>query len=148
MKRTPLSRRTPLQRQQLQRQRDDHLSRRPGVMPKRNDTGPSPATRKAVEARDGSCVVCGMRALNVWPPPQIHHRRPRQMGGTVREDTNGLANLILLCSQDHQRLESHRTAAYRAGLLLRSNEDPAAIPVLWHSRLVFLGHDGSVIPAP
>ncbi|HEX6443938.1 MAG TPA: HNH endonuclease signature motif containing protein, partial [Streptosporangiales bacterium] len=69
-----------------------------------SDTGPSKATRRALWDRaDGRCEVCGSTfAL------QAHHRRPRGAGGSRARDTNGLANLLLLCAASHLTVELNR----------------------------------------
>lgn len=88
-------------------------------------TGPDAATRDAVYERDAfRCVFCtGGTSL------QIHHRRPRGMGGSRDPQTNSLANLLLLCEDCHAWVESHREQALELGLLVRQGVDPASVPV-------------------
>jgi len=62
----------------------------------------------------------------------IHHRRPRGMGGTNRPDTNTLANLLLVCGAGnvmgcHGYLEKARTIALARGYLL-PKEGPESVP--------------------
>lgn len=108
-------------------------------------TGPSAAVRALVIAReDGCCARCGLRGGDhVWPPHQIHHRRPRGMGGTSRKDTNSPAALLYLCASCHARTESRRAEALDRGLLVRQTQDPAAVPVLYRSVWVLLRPDGT-----
>lgn len=76
---------------------------------------------------DGLCEVCG-RAEGV----DLHHRRPRAMGGSTRIDTNTPQNLLHLCRGCHDEIERNRTNAYLLGRLLRQT-DPLDQPVhLWH----------------
>lgn len=72
----------------------------------------------------------------------IHHRRPRRMGGSQLPDTNAPQNLLLLCPESHEMVESERTAAYEGGWLVRQDADPAHTPVLVLARLVKLGNNG------
>lgn len=90
----------------------------------RRKTGPDAKTVQGVFDRSGECCErCGGRG------EQIHHRRARSAGGTRREDTNGLQNLVLLCQADHAFIESNRTWAYAEGWLVRQWADPAYQPV-------------------
>lgn len=66
------------------------------------------------------------------------------MGGTVRRETNGQANLILLCASCHLRVESEREWAREQGLLVRQYATPADVPLTWHGVRVRLHDDGSV----
>lgn len=61
---------------------------------------------------------------------QIHHRKPRSMGGSKDPAINSPANLVLLCSRCHLWVETKgREAAYDRHLLLRHIEDAAQTPV-------------------
>jgi hypothetical protein len=67
-------------------------------------------------------------------PVSLHHRRARGSGGSKDSATNGPANLLYLCGSGtsphcHGWIESHRTAAYNAGWLVHSWDDPARVPV-------------------
>ena len=83
----------------------------------RVSTGPSAEVRAEVIARArGRCERCG-----TWADQgQVHHRKPRQMGGTSRPEINDASNLVLLCQLCHDDVESHRTDAYEAGWLRHS----------------------------
>lgn len=134
LRRTPLARKSPMRRQAVKaRERQTKA---------RVDTGPSPAQREAVLDRSlGCCEICG-RGLYYFQerrwlePHSIHHRRPRQMGGTSRTEINSPANLLLLCGDAttpdrcHGYVESHRADAYVNGWLVRATADPAQVPVL------------------
>ena len=74
---------------------------------------------------------------------QIHHRRPRAMGGSRSVDTNQPQNLVLLCLACHQWTEQNRERALLLGLLVRQGGDPATAPLfLRDGRLVYLTLDG------
>jgi hypothetical protein len=97
-----------------------------------------------------SCERCGVTVIGSFG--SVHHRTPRQMGGSVTasEDTS---RMVLLCGSGttgcHGTVERERLAAYHAGWLVRQGEDPHRIPiVLWDGRTVFLTSDGrySVFP--
>lgn len=67
----------------------------------------------------GLCELCGgYRASN------IHHRRPRGMGGTKAQWINEPSNLLALCGSGtmgcHGMIESNRAEAYDRGWLLRT----------------------------
>lgn len=66
------------------------------------------------------------------------------MGGTARQDNNGMAALILLCASCHAHVESHRTRALTDGYLVPQHADPLTAPLMWHGRRSLLGADGSV----
>jgi 5-methylcytosine-specific restriction protein A len=106
------------------------------------NTGPSPTVRRSVQERDSGCVNCG----RVDVACQIHHRRARGMGGSTRTDTNGPANLILLCLPCHSLVESRREWARARGLLVGQSQTPADVPVVWHGVRVLLCDDGRVTP--
>ncbi len=89
----------------------------------------SPAVRAIVVTRaKHRCEKCG-RNLAAGGG-QVHHRRPRGNGGSRAVDTNQAANLLYLCLDCHAWIESYRTAAYLAGLLVKSRTRPATVPVL------------------
>jgi 5-methylcytosine-specific restriction endonuclease McrA len=118
------------------------LIRRTRLKPTGKDTGPNGATRIAIIMRDESCCVrCGV-SLRVPLDYSIHHRIPRGRGGS-----NRLSNLILLCGSAttgcHSWIESHRGESYRQGWLVRTDEDPATVPVLYGGRgRVLLDNNG------
>ena len=119
---------------------------------RKKDTGPDWDTVMAVLARDGfRCVrdgapIQGERGVH-WV---VHHRRPRQMGGTRRADANSPANLLSLCSRCHEFVESERAEAYVNGWLVHTHHDPAKVPCLVEhgSRWVHLTDDGRYADGP
>ncbi|MFT4088965.1 MAG: HNH endonuclease [Gordonia sp. (in: high G+C Gram-positive bacteria)] len=70
------------------------------------------------------CERCGR------PGHDVHHRRPRQMGGTQAPSVHSVTNTVLLCRACHAWAERYREAAYRDGWLVHSWDDPARIPII------------------
>lgn len=96
-------------------------------------------TRDLIQQRAlGLCERCGN------PGTDIHHRQPRQMGGTNRPDIHDPPNLLLLCRTCHTHIERHRDYAYETGWLVHSWDTPADISiVVWMYRMeVWLEPDG------
>jgi 5-methylcytosine-specific restriction enzyme A len=119
----------------------------PKPKPAPRDTGPSAAVRNTVKARAGMCCErCGVSVAAAWY--EVHHRRPRQMGGDTRPETNLPSNLLLLCMpRCHSEVESSRQISYERGWLVHAEHDPAVKPVWLAGRgLVLLRPDGSVTP--
>jgi hypothetical protein len=163
LRRTPLTRKTPLRASGSVTTRKAALNRRAvqAARRPRPDTGPSQEVRELVIARSyGRCEHCGrkLRSAGQWiDEHSFHHRRPRGMGGTNRPETNGAANLLLLCGSGttgcHGLIEAGRAMAHESGQLLWQTQDPAEVPV-WIlrrglglvSRLApaLLGDDGSL----
>lgn len=89
-----------------------------------------------------ACEICSIRGQN------IHHRKPRGMGGT-RVDS-GPENLLLLCGSGttgcHGWIESHREEAHEQGWLLHRHEMPYKVPVAYRGQWMLLTGDGLVLP--
>lgn len=101
------------------------------------NTGPTPAVRDAVTARNGgTCLCCDAR-----PGEQVHHRKPRGMGGTSDPAVNRPSNLVWICAGCHASIERHRTLAYAEGWLVPYAADPASVPLLMPSSMVMLFDD-------
>jgi len=98
-------------------------------------------TRKLVLARDcGKCLRCLGEACDV------HHRKPKGMGGTGDPDIAfGLANLISLCRDCHADIHAHPQREYLSGYLLHSWDSPEKTPLLIKPGSVYmwLRPDGS-----
>jgi len=89
------------------------------------------ATRFTVYARAGyRCERC----LDATPFLNIHHRCPRQMGGTRNPDIHKPANLIVLCGSGtsgcHGWVESNRDKARSQGYLLFRIDNAEEIPFI------------------
>ena len=110
-------------------------------------TGFSPQVRAVIRERaQNRCEmqVCCRDGGVHW---QIHHRRPRGMGGTKRPETNWAACGLGVCADCHRFAESHRELALRNGWLVRQNQTPSQIPVLYRHKWVLLSDDGGVTEA-
>ncbi len=114
-------------------------------------TGPPRDVVDAVlERAQYSCEVCGVglgdrRGVDY----SIHHRRPRQMGGTRWVGCNLPSNLLVVCGSAttpggcHATIESHRAGAMAAGWLVLSRTDPATVAVLiTRDRWTYLAEGG------
>jgi 5-methylcytosine-specific restriction protein A len=107
------------------------------------NTGPSEETVTRLLERSGrlceSCDIAigGPRGL-YW---QVHHRRPRAMGGTRWEGSNLASNLLILCTSCHSDIESRRVHAMAIGRLVSNASDPAVVAVLVAQHWMYLGDD-------
>ena len=119
---------------------------------RRRPTGPTPQTVALVLARAGGRdeitgeALLGVRGLDY----DLHHRRPRRMGGDPRPDTNSPANLLAILRATHLDVERRRADALAHGWLLHSGDDPAAVAVLVDhgSRWAYLTDDGRYVDQP
>lgn len=103
----------------------------------------SQKTRDIIHRRaNGRCEICGLPVID----PQIHHRRPRGMGGTKRQESASPSNGLLVHLKCHATVEANRHEALMNGWLVRQDQDPAEMPVRRWDALVLLGNDGSVTP--
>jgi hypothetical protein len=104
------------------------------------NTNPSRVAVAIVRARSGGvCEICGARRAN-----QIHHRRPRGMGGSRRVSTNRAANLLDVDDGCHERIERNREWAREHGYLVAQQQDPDAVPVNLWGRWVLLDDSGGM----
>lgn len=85
------------------------------------------------------CEMCGSLALY----HQIHHRRPRGMGGSKDPDTGSAANGLWVHPSCHSKIESNREQAYQKGYLVRQGMDPTSIPVKMGLHWYMLDHHGT-----
>ncbi|AIK69329.1 HNH endonuclease [Mycobacterium phage ThreeRngTarjay] len=102
-------------------------------------TGFAPAVRRLIIDRDqGLCARC------MYSGAEVHHRRPRGIGGSKDPATNAPANGVLLCPSCHRWIESNRDRARQDGWLVRQGQNPADIPVRYRGEWVLLREDGSI----
>jgi hypothetical protein len=102
-------------------------------------TGFPKSVRELITTRaNGACERCGMAA----PAYQIHHRRPRGMGGSTSSDTNRASNGLWVCVSCHSDIEANREDALRFGWLVRQGQSPADVKVLRRGTWVQLADDG------
>lgn len=149
-RRTPLTAKTELRRQPQTPAEDTRLSSAGPVKPRRRDTGPSKAVKDLVHARAGGhCEFCGMApAFGIAWVMDVHHRRPRALGGTKDPAANLPSNLVLLHRNCHEWLESNRTAALKQGWLVPQGHDPAAVALAMATGTVWLTDDGAYVAVP
>lgn len=85
-------------------------------------------TRKAVVQRaNARCEVCGLTGAS-----QIHHRKPRGMGGSGRREVRSAANAIYVHAACHRRIEANRTKAYLLGHLVHAWQQSESTAIrLW-----------------
>ena len=88
-----------------------------------------------------ACIIC-----EASYDLQLHHRRPRGMGGTRRESTNSPAALVVVCAEHHAWLESHRDLARQRGYLVPQHAEPSDVPILRFGRWEWLCDDGTAVP--
>lgn len=93
------------------------------------------------ERAGNACEICGVRGENV------HHRRPRGMGGTKFE--GGPENLMVLCGSGttgcHGWIEGHREEAREQGWLVEQWEHPHRVPVAYRGTWSLLTMEGLVL---
>ncbi len=104
----------------------------------------TPAVQEQIRDRaKGRCEMCGALAMY----HQIHHRRPRGMGGSKDPACGTAANGLFLHPGCHAKIESNREQAYERGYLVRQGHDPAQVPVKRGVNWYLLGEDGSLTPS-
>lgn len=107
-------------------------------------TGFPTTVRNLVAKRaNGFCERCGANT-----PTQIHHRRPRGMGGSKHPDTNTAANALAVCLDCHNQIESDRKDAARYGWLVSQGRNSAEVPVFRRGQWVVLTDSGAVFVPP
>jgi hypothetical protein len=153
IRRTPLTRRTPLRavkglarRSPLRTSKEKKVGRR--------DTGPDRSTRELVLERDDyRCSVCGDSI--VGGIRSLHHRRNRGSGGSSDPAINAPSNLLLVCGDGasgcHGWITANPETAMDLGysVSLNSSDSPSQVPV--HHRvwgLVYLDDGGRWTPVP
>ena len=104
----------------------------------------SQKTREAVvERAKGNCEICGKAVGD----PNIHHRRPRGMGGTKRVSTGSPANALYLHAGCHAWVEVNRSASIDMGYLIRQKQEATEVAFLHHEGWMYLTDDGRYIEA-
>lgn len=99
--------------------------------------------RKVVLLRaEGRCEGCGLKGSL-----QLHHRRPRGMGGSTDPKAGTAANALALCSGCHlQVAEQKRDGAREMGWLIPQGTDPEETPVRLYDGWFWLGVGGEAHP--
>jgi 5-methylcytosine-specific restriction protein A len=100
----------------------------------------SPTVRSIVMERSSRwCERCGLEMGR-----ELHHRRPRGMGGTKRPETNQPSAALWLCPGCHRDIESQRAEAFINGWLVRQPRNPLHVPVMYRGALVYLDDLGGL----
>ncbi|QDH85083.1 HNH endonuclease [Gordonia phage Dardanus] len=105
-------------------------------------TGPDARTVSLARERAGGlCERCGFAECQ-----QIHHRRPRGMGGTRDKSINLLSNLFYVCFPCHRWIEENRTESLELGYLIRKLDPTPAtgIPVKYRGVFKTLDNHGGM----
>ncbi|WNM74624.1 HNH endonuclease [Mycobacterium Phage Radiance] len=111
----------------------------------RRFTGFPPEVKELIwERAHGRCERCNEYASDAT----AHHRRPRGLGGSRREDTNVASNGLWACGACHRWAESYRAQAFADGWLVRQTQSPIQIPVLYRGQWVLLDDDGNTYRIP
>lgn len=96
-------------------------------------------TRRLIRERaQDRCELCGTPVQDA----QIHHRRPRGMGGTKNPESRSAANGMYVHLRCHQRIELNRADALRKGWLILQSGDLSQ-PIRLHHGWAVLHEDGS-----
>jgi 5-methylcytosine-specific restriction protein A len=109
-----------------------------------------PVIRKRIKDRAGvegdfvRCERCGVWAKNI----QLHHRRPRALGGSRLPETNLPANGLAVCPMCHMWAEKDRANALERGFLVPQHRTPAEVPVFRQGEWVMLANDGTYLSIP
>jgi hypothetical protein len=106
--------------------------------------GVAPRTAMVVINRDRQCVARATHPGGAKEGQQIHHRKPRGMGGTTNPETNAAANLIWLCRDCHDWIESNRAEALGNGWLVSTQDRPSTVPLLYLGRWTLLDDAGGI----
>ena len=106
---------------------------------RRRHTGPPPAIRRLVAERSRrSCEFPGCGAVAI----QMHHRKPRRIGGRKDPEINRAANLLHVCLGHHEWVESNRADARAMGWLLSDGQDAQEVAVHTSHGWVLLDDNG------
>lgn len=100
-----------------------------------------PVRDMIVRRSQGVCERCGAA-----PAVQIHHRRPRGMGGSSAADTNVASNGLAVCVACHREIEANRADSLKYGWLVRQGREPFLVPVFRRGEWVTLYDDGDFRP--
>ncbi|WP_010540405.1 hypothetical protein [Dietzia alimentaria] len=105
----------------------------------------SAVVKARVMARSGG--FCEVRSPHCWDEAtQLHHRRPRGMGGSRDLRSAGAANALSVCVPCHLDVESNRAESLERGWLVRQAADPAQVPLLRYRKWVLLDDQGGITP--
>ena len=87
------------------------------------------------------CELCGTAIREAG---QIHHRKPRGMGGTKDLESRSAANGLYVHLKCHAKIESERWKAYQNDWLVRQYDASEKTPVLMWDGWKTLNADGTL----
>lgn len=97
--------------------------------------------KREVRRRDGStCWRCRKQGDGL----DVHHRKPKQMGGAGTATEFGLANLVSLCRDCHSWVHANPSEAMLTGLLLSQSSTPEREPITVAGRTRWLTSTGRI----
>ena len=100
----------------------------------------TPEVKEAILKRARlTCDRCGLRVERA----HFHHRTPRRMGGTSRDDLGLPSNGLLLHPRCHDYIESKRVIAASLGFIVGYGSLPHEVPVMLWSGWTILNRDGT-----
>ena len=143
MKRTALARRTPLARTAVLAPKHTRTVSRP----KRRPTVVVPPKVRAAlrERSDGMCEIAAPGCTGV--ATDFAHRKKVGAGGrkgAAARAHHVLANALASCRSCHANCHAAPAAAYWRGWMLRENDNPTTMPVLYRGCWPLLSNDGAV----
>lgn len=104
------------------------------------------AVRSTIKDRaNGYCERCG---LPLRRGGQVHHRRPRGMGGTSTVEAGSVSNGCWVHPHCHLDVERNREKSLSEGWLVQQGKDPQHTPIYRQGKWVYLRETGAVIPIP
>ena len=99
-----------------------------------------------IERDRGQCVARVTHERGAKSGEQIHHRKPRRMGGTTEEWINQPANLIYVCRACHDHIESHRQQSLAMGWLIAGRDQAWNTPLRYaKDGFMYLTNDGKIL---
>lgn len=89
------------------------------------------------------CEVCTAYAFHA----QIHHRKPRGMGGSKDPVSGSAANGLWVHPACHSKIESQRSWAFDRGYLVKQSDDPRTAPIKINGLWWLLDEEGNRKPS-
>ena len=102
---------------------------------------PNEIKEMVAERAGWRCEICGKGVTS----PQIHHRRPRGMGGTKRKNSASPANALFLDMECHTDVEKNRYVAIVNGWVLSQSDDPSEKKFRHHEGWKYLTDEGGYL---
>lgn len=97
-------------------------------------TGFPAAVKDLIHARSGGVCELLIPMVCTGRAEQIHHRRPRGLGGTHAPEVSAASNGVDVCAACHGYAEANRAEAQTNGWLVSQWASPAEVAILYRSR--------------